>query len=60
MRTLSFVLWLLLWWPLIEIGNYLHYLRGDEFTEEVKGAAAIANFIVWVVIGVLLYRKIGE
>ena len=58
MKTLSFVLWMLLWWPLITFSNYLYWGMGYVFSDGVKEASALINFIIWIIIGMILYKKI--
>ena len=61
MGTLSFVLWLILWWPLINLSNYLLYLRGQNFSEDgINTTAVLINFAIWVVIGIILYKWMKE
>ena len=57
MKTLSFVLWMLLWWPLVCLSNYLVYLEGFTASDGIKEAGAVINLVIWIVVAILLYRK---
>lgn len=56
MKFLPFVLWMFLWWPSIAFCNYLLYLMGNIYSDEIKSVAAIVNFVIWILIAILLYR----
>ncbi len=59
MEHLSFVIWMLLYYPLSEIGNYFCYLsygkKRDRVIGDVSFWAAFANIFIWFYVGYLLY-----
>ena len=57
MNKLPFVLWML-GWPLItEIGNYLTYLKGYVYSSEVELTTTILDFATWIIIGIISYER---
>lgn len=58
MKTLAFVLWMI-FWPLSNtITRYICFKMEITFSEGIKNAAVIFDFIIWVGIGHLLYQNI--
>lgn len=63
MNTIAFVLWLVLWMPMVELSNYLAAKKREMYghvqpnTEAVLKASGIV-VVIWVVIAILLYGKI--
>jgi hypothetical protein len=52
-----FVVWML-GWPLAgSLQDYMDFLRGERFSQDVEAGGALIGLLIWVVVGWLLWRK---
>lgn len=59
MDHLLFTIWMLLYFPCKELADYLSYLtwgqKNREFSDDVRGKAAVANLVIYFFVAYLLY-----
>lgn len=60
MKNFTFMLWMVLWPLVCNIGSYLIFLEGKVYSKDVTACSTFICLCIWINIAKLLYIKKGD
>ena len=60
MRNIGFTIWMLFWWLVCEINEYIGFLIHPELHKTITAGDVFVFFVnlfIWIFVGFLLYEK---
>ena len=57
MSIIAFVVWLIGWPLACSASDYLEFLRGERYSQSVKGLGAFVSLFIWLVVACMVWNK---
>lgn len=57
MKNIAFVIWMIMYPLTLTASEYVQYLTGKHYSNDVEALSALTNIIIWIYVGIKIYEK---